>query len=326
MAAPQAAAQLLPPLLLALTAPSVSFWVRSSPRVAVVPLGGSVSINCSRGWCPVPAPPPELHWTQRSRTGISGRTWRSFVLSNVSQWQPEPATCWATCGDSAANGSTAIVVYKPPSWVTLASIPPLPVPVGAELTLLCHVAECGPLSNLTVTLRRGTETLSSHRFPTGSGSGTTGSGAAAITVRHALNAGLEDHGQVALCHAELSLRPHGPLFARAAPPIRIEVYALPSPPQLFPPPHMERGSQSSFSCVVRGAFPLAETRVWLELDGTPLEETELSITEEEVKAQGRIRTGTVGSSQLKCTAAVGAGQRSTTAMIRVYSMETMGGM
>ena len=102
-----------------------------------------------------------------------------------------------------------------PAWVQLDAVPA--VPVGAAVTLRCRVAECAPVANLTVTLRRGAETLSTHSFPAAPGS-------AAVTVSHALTAGPGDHGQTVRCHAELSLRPHGPLFARAAAPIRLSVY------------------------------------------------------------------------------------------------------
>uniref|UniRef100_A0A669QJQ9 Intercellular adhesion molecule N-terminal domain-containing protein n=1 Tax=Phasianus colchicus TaxID=9054 RepID=A0A669QJQ9_PHACC len=119
MAAPQAATKLLPPLLLALAAPvrgppapSAAFWVRSWPRVAVVPFGGSVPINCSRGFCPGLAVPPELSWALGSAAGPGGRRWRTFVLTNVTQWEPEPALCRARCGDSSANSSTAVIVYS----------------------------------------------------------------------------------------------------------------------------------------------------------------------------------------------------------------------
>ena len=94
------------------SAPSAAFWVRSWPRVAVVPFGGSVPINCSRGFCPGPAAPPELLWESESAAGPGGRRWRTFILSNVSQWQPRPALCRAECGDSAANASTAVIVYS----------------------------------------------------------------------------------------------------------------------------------------------------------------------------------------------------------------------
>uniref|UniRef100_A0A8C9FYD1 Uncharacterized protein n=1 Tax=Pavo cristatus TaxID=9049 RepID=A0A8C9FYD1_PAVCR len=107
MAAPQAAAQLLPPLLLALTAPSATFWVRSWPRVAVVPFGGSVPINCSRGFCPGLAVPPELRWAPGSTAGPGGRRWRTFILTNITEWEPEPAVCEARCGDSSANSKWA---------------------------------------------------------------------------------------------------------------------------------------------------------------------------------------------------------------------------
>lgn len=310
MAAPRTAARLLPPLLLALAAPSAAFWVRSWPRVAVVPFGGSVPINCSRGFCPGPAAPPELLWESESAAGPGGRRWRTFILSNVSQWQPRPALCRAECGDSAANASTAVIVYKQPAWVQLDAVPA--VPVGAAVTLRCRVAECAPVANLTVTLRRGAETLSTHSFPAAPGS-------AAVTVSHALTAGPGDHGQTVRCHAELSLRPHGPLFARAAAPIRLSVYALPDPPHLLSPPLLEADSTTTCSCRVWGAFPAEETRLGMALDGDPLE-TALTVTAEAVTAVAQISPRSAGLRQLSCTAAVGAAERTARAEIRVYRL------
>lgn len=95
-----------------------------------------------------------------------------------------------------------------------------PVPaaaVGDSRNLTCHVLEVAPLRNLTVTLRRGAETLRTERF------GDT-EGSASVAVSHLLTVTRGDHGQDVTCHAELSLRPHGPLFARAAVPVTLSVF------------------------------------------------------------------------------------------------------
>lgn len=102
-----------------------------------------------------------------------------------------------------------------PERVVLEPVPALAV--GESRNLTCHVLEVAPVRNLTVTLRRGAETLRTASFGAVSGS-------ASVAVTHVLSAGPGDHGQDVTCHAELSLRPHGPLFARAAIPIRLSVF------------------------------------------------------------------------------------------------------
>lgn len=101
-----------------------------------------------------------------------------------------------------------------------------PVPamaVGDSRNLTCRVVEVAPVGNLTVTLRRGAETLRTESFGAAEGS-------ASVAVSHLLTAGPGDHGQDVTCHAELSLRPHGPLFARAAVPVKLSVFGK-SPPR-----------------------------------------------------------------------------------------------
>lgn len=112
-------------------------------------------------------------------------------------------------------------------WVVAAALPGLPervvlepvpaVAVGESRNLTCRVLEVAPVGNLTVTLRRGAETLRTESFGAAEGS-------ASVAVSHLLTAGPGDHGQDVTCHAELSLRPHGPLFARAAVPAKLSVF------------------------------------------------------------------------------------------------------
>ncbi|XP_027562683.1 intercellular adhesion molecule 5-like, partial [Neopelma chrysocephalum] len=103
-----------------------------------------------------------------------------------------------------------------PDRVVLDPVPP--VAVGDSLNVTCHVLEVAPLGNLTVTLRRGAETLRTQSFGHGPG------GSASVAVGHLLPVTRGDHGQDVTCHAELSLRPHGPLFARAAAPVTLSVF------------------------------------------------------------------------------------------------------
>ncbi|XP_009071129.1 PREDICTED: intercellular adhesion molecule 2-like, partial [Acanthisitta chloris] len=102
-----------------------------------------------------------------------------------------------------------------PERVVLDPVPALEV--GQSHNLTCHVVEVAPLRNLTVTLRRGEETLRTQKFGGAEGS-------ASVVVSHLLPVSRQDHGQDVTCHAELSLRPHGPLFARAAVPVTLSVF------------------------------------------------------------------------------------------------------
>ena len=126
-----------------------------------------------------------------------------------------------------------------------------PVPamaVGESRNLTCRVVEVAPVGNLTVTLRRGAETLRTESFGAAEGS-------ASVAVSHLLTAGPGDHGQDVTCHAELSLRPHGPLFARAAVPLKLSVFGESSPRGRAPalarmllPGGKEPGSSSAPPC------------------------------------------------------------------------------
>uniref|UniRef100_A0A8C8AVM1 Ig-like domain-containing protein n=1 Tax=Otus sunia TaxID=257818 RepID=A0A8C8AVM1_9STRI len=197
--------------------------------------------------------------------GAGGRRWQSFRLLNVSQWSP--GTCQGSPGGS-----------------------------GRLRNLTCRVVEVAPVGNLTVTLRRGAETLRTESF--GAAEGST-----SVAVSHLLTAGPGDHGQDVTCHAELSLRPHGPLFARAAVPVKLSVFDLPEPPQLRAPARLEAGATTNASCRIAGAFPAGDVRLAIALA-----ERSLNVT---VAAAGDVLTAvttlspdTPGRQELTCTAAV----------------------
>lgn len=223
-----------------------TFTVGAWPRVAVVPFGGSVAINCSRSACPGGNATLGLETPLTVDAGAGGRRWQSFRLLNVSQWSPGTATCYGRCGDTQVNASTGILVYREcrgsggraerggrgrpfggchlpglPERVVLEPVPAMAV--GDSRNLTCRVVEVAPVGNLTVTLRRGAETLRTESFGAAEGS-------ASVAVSHLLTASPGDHGQDVTCHAELSLRPHGPLFARAAVPVKLSVFGK-SPPR-----------------------------------------------------------------------------------------------
>lgn len=89
-----------------------TFTVGAWPRVAVVPFGGSVAINCSRSACPGGNATLGLDTPLAVATGAGGRRWQSFRLLNVSQWNPGSATCYGRCGDAQVNASAGILVYR----------------------------------------------------------------------------------------------------------------------------------------------------------------------------------------------------------------------
>uniref|UniRef100_A0A8B9U8R4 Intercellular adhesion molecule N-terminal domain-containing protein n=1 Tax=Anas zonorhyncha TaxID=75864 RepID=A0A8B9U8R4_9AVES len=131
------------------------------PRVAVVPFGDSVAINCSHSGCSDPNTTLGLETSLTKNATEGGSSWQKFVLVNVSEWNPQPALCYATCGERCTAPAT-VLVYRVPERVVLE--PVSPAAVGESRNLTCRVAEAAPLANLTVTLRRGGETLCTRNF------------------------------------------------------------------------------------------------------------------------------------------------------------------
>ncbi|GAB0201801.1 intercellular adhesion molecule 5 [Grus japonensis] len=309
MGPPSPAARLLPPLILALAgAAHGTFTVGAWPRVAVVPFGGSVAINCSRSACPGGNATLGLETPLAVGLGAGGRRWQSFRLLNVSQWNPGTATCYGRCGDTRVDASAGILVYRLPERVVLEPVPA--VAVGESRNLTCRVVEVAPVGNLTVTLRRGAETLRTESF------GAT-EGSASVAVSHLLTASPGDHGQDVTCHAELSLRPHGPLFARAAVPVKLSVFALPEPPQLRAPARLEAGTAANISCQIAGAFPAGDVRFAITLAEQRLNFT-VTAAGDVLTATAVLSTGTLGRQELTCTAAVATAARTARTQLHVY--------
>lgn len=309
MGPPGPATRLLPPLVLALAGVARgTFTVVAWPRVAVVAFGGSVAVNCSRSACPGGNATLGLETPLPAAPGAGGLRWQSFRLQNVSQWNPGPVTCSGRCGDTEANASAGVLVYQLPERVALEPVPA--AAVGDSRNLTCHVLEVAPLRNLTVTLRRGAETLRTERF------GDT-EGSASVAVSHLLTVTRGDHGQDVTCHAELSLRPHGPLFARAAVPVTLSVFALPEPPQLQAPAILEAGTTGTASCRIAGAFPAGDIRVTAALDQEPLNVT-VAVAGDTVTATATLSPLTPGPRELSCTAAVAAAARTARRQLHVY--------
>ncbi|XP_075594269.1 intercellular adhesion molecule 5 isoform X3 [Balearica regulorum gibbericeps] len=309
MGPPGPAARLLPPLLLALAgAAHGTFTVGAWPRVAVVPFGGSVAINCSRSACPGGNATLGLETPLAVGLGAGGRRWQSFRLLNVSQWNPGTATCYGRCGDTRVDASAGILVYRLPERVVLEPVPA--VAVGESRNLTCRVVEVAPVGNLTVTLRRGAETLRTETF--GAAEGST-----SVAVSHLLTAGPGDHGQDVTCHAELSLRPHGPLFARAAVPVKLSVFALPEPPRLRAPARLEAGTATNISCQITGAFPAGDVRFAITLAEQRLNFT-VTAAGDVLTATAVLSTDTLGRQELTCTAAVATAARTARTQLHVY--------
>ncbi|KAK4805936.1 hypothetical protein QYF61_021500 [Mycteria americana] len=309
MGPPRSAARLLPPLILALAgAARGTFTVGAWPRVAVVAFGGSVAINCSRSACPGGNATLGLETPLAVATGAGGRRWQSFRLLNVSQWSPGAATCYGRCGDAQVNASAGILVYRLPEQVVLEPVPA--VAVGESRNLTCRVVEVAPVGNLTVTLRRGAETLRTESFGAAEGS-------ASVAVSHLLTASPGDHGQAVTCHAELSLRPHGPLFARAAVPVKLSVFALPEPPQLWAPARLEAGTTANASCRIAGAFPAGDVRFAIALAEQSLNFT-MTAAGDVLTAITVLSTSTPGRQELTCTVAVATAARTARTQLHVY--------
>ncbi|KAM6038299.1 LOW QUALITY PROTEIN: intercellular adhesion molecule 5-like [Chlamydotis macqueenii] len=307
---PGPALRLLPPLILALAGVSRgTFTVGAWPRVAVVAFGGSVAINCSRSACPGGNATLRLETPLPVGAGAGGRRWQSFRLLNVSRWNPGPATCRGRCGHDRANASAGVLVYQLPERVALEPVPAMAV--GESRNLTCRVLEVAPVGNLTVTLRRGAETLRTARFGAAEGS-------ANVAVSHLLTAGPGDHGQDVTCHAELSLRPHGPLFARAAGPLKLSVFALPEPPQLrAAPARLEAGTTANASCRIAGAFPAGDVRFAVALAEQSLNFT-VTAAEDALTAVVALSPRTPGRQELTCTAAVATAARMARMQLQVY--------
>ncbi|XP_071588606.1 intercellular adhesion molecule 5 [Heliangelus exortis] len=318
MAPPLPSPRLLPPLLLALAGAARGTWsVVAWPRVAVVAFGGSVAINCSLVACPVANGTLGLETPLEVAPGATGTHWRIFRLLNVTRWDPPPVTCWGHCGDEGDKGdnrdkaTAGVIVYKLPAGVVLE--PVAAVAVGDTWNLTCHVLEVAPVSNLTVTLRRGTETLGTGRWQPGDTQGS-----ANVTFGRPLTASPGDNGQDVTCHAELSLGHTGRSSPRAAVPVTLEVFALPAPPQLLVPSLLEFGVTSAASCRVTGAFPVPRLRVSVALAGQDLNLTVTSVGDV-VTAATTLSPTAPGRQEVTCRAEVATVARTARSLLHVYS-------
>uniref|UniRef100_A0A8U8CFB2 Uncharacterized protein n=1 Tax=Geospiza parvula TaxID=87175 RepID=A0A8U8CFB2_GEOPR len=299
----------------------------------------SGSTTCPGG-APAPSPAPAAAATPRPTPAPAS----SCTVSAL-------GSPWGHRGDTAVASASSAEL---PERVELEPVPA--VAVGDSRNLTCHVREVAPLRNLTVTLRRGAETLRTESFGDAEGS-------ASVAVSHVLTVTRGDHGQDVTCHAELSLRPHGPLFARAAVPVTLSVFgerrpwrpcphrgdrvvtlavigilspvlgtcpsagdpasppgvpaALPDPPQLQAPAILEAGAVANASCRITGAFPAGDIRVTAALDQEPLNVT-AAVAGDTVTASTALSPRSPGPRELSCTAAVATVARTARRQLHVY--------
>ncbi|NWW97442.1 ICAM4 protein, partial [Caloenas nicobarica] len=107
-------------------------------------------------------------------------------LLNVTEWNSS-VLCYYSCGGQRKVVTTKLIVYRAPEPAVLEPVPPLAV--GATHELACSVAGAAPPRLLTVTLRRGGETLRTESFARDGRDGP-----AAVRVTHRLTARRGDHG------------------------------------------------------------------------------------------------------------------------------------
>nr|XP_021504876.1 intercellular adhesion molecule 1 [Meriones unguiculatus] len=256
-------AGLLPPLLLALVAAVIpgpgGAQTSIHPKEAFLPRGGSLKVNCSSSCNESLKLGLETQWPKVELEG--GQGWQLFELSNIEE-DSDPL-CYANCGEVQSSVSAKVLVYSFPDRVELEPLPAWQQ-VGKNLTLRCHVEGGAPRAQLSVTLLRGEETLSSKplvgqpRDPE------------EITATVLVSRG--DHGASFSCRTDLDLRPQGlPLFFNASVARQLRTFDLPvTIPKLDAPDLLEVGTRQKLVCSLEGLFPASEAQISLELGGRRL--------------------------------------------------------
>ncbi|XP_042549575.1 LOW QUALITY PROTEIN: intercellular adhesion molecule 4 [Dipodomys spectabilis] len=177
----------------AASGPSVPFWVRLTPKLAEVPPGASVWLNCSHS-CPLPAT-SSLRTRLKRGPALEGPGWVRYQLLEVRAWSSS-AVCLVTCAGHTRQATARINAYKRPRSVILEP----PVLEGRQYTLRCHVTHVFPVGFLVVSLRRGGRLIYSEsleRFQ--------GPDLANVTLTHVVPARPHDFWQRWTCHARLNL-------------------------------------------------------------------------------------------------------------------------
>uniref|UniRef100_A0A8C3FLQ7 Intercellular adhesion molecule N-terminal domain-containing protein n=1 Tax=Chrysemys picta bellii TaxID=8478 RepID=A0A8C3FLQ7_CHRPI len=190
-----------------------SFEVSVSPEAAMVEHGGSVWINCSTT-CQVPGASGGLETSLIKTDRKNGSSWVAFRLVNIKEWASSPQ-CYFTCGGTIKLVTANISAYRAPERVVLEPLPEMEL--GQAYNVTCWVLNVAPVTHLTVTLRRGGETLHTETFQNH-----TGTGPDDITVITEITPQRSDHGQEITCHTALDL--HGSHFKNSSSAVELKVY------------------------------------------------------------------------------------------------------
>ncbi|KAK2510811.1 hypothetical protein Q9233_017401 [Columba guinea] len=225
-------------------------------------------------------------------------------LLNVTEWNSS-VLCFYRCHGRREVVTTKITVYRAPDPPVLEPVPPLAV--GAAHELACVVSGAAPLRLLTVTLRRGAETLRTETFARHGGDEP-----AAVRVTHRLTARRRDHGHNVTCQALLDLSPYNrSRFTSTSNPQQLS--SSPEDPVMEPQIYLETGEAANASCAVTGVFPAAQFE--LALADRPLP---LAISRDGHRATAELAPTQAGAFTLVCTVTVGPMQRRTETTVHVY--------
>nr|XP_032649062.1 intercellular adhesion molecule 5-like [Chelonoidis abingdonii] len=287
------------------------FKVSVSPEAAMVEHGGSVWINCSTT-CQDPGARGGLETSLTKTDSKSGPGWAAVLLVGITEWV-SAAQCYFTCGGDTKVTAANISTYRPPERVVLEPLPEMEL--GRAYNLTCWVLNVAPVTHLTVTIRRGAQTLHMETFQNHTRIGPNN-----IPVTHEITPQRWDHGQEITCHATLDLTPHGPHFENSSSAVELKVYDLPEEPQLLTSLYIEVGTRATARCGVAGVFPtVGEARFTLSFGGESLNFT-VTTSGDTATAQGEVWSPFPGQRELKCTVTVGPVSRSTRQSILVYSL------
>ncbi|XP_053869021.1 intercellular adhesion molecule 5-like [Malaclemys terrapin pileata] len=286
-----------------------SFEVSVSPEAAVVEHGGSVWINCSTT-CRDPGASGGLETSLTKTDRKSGSSWVAFRLVNIKEWVSSPQ-CFFNCDGSTTLVTANIFAYRAPERVVLEPLPEMEL--GQAYNVTCRVLNVAPVTRLTVTLRRGGQTLHTETFQNH-----TGTGPDDITVITEITPQRSDHGQEITCHAALDL--HGSHFENSSSAVELKVYDLPEEPQLRTSLYIEVGTRATARCRVAGVFPVAG-EAWFNLSfgGESLNFT-VTTSGDTATAQGEVWSPSPGQYQLNCTVSVGPVSRSAGQSVLVYRL------
>ncbi|XP_067416453.1 uncharacterized protein [Emydura macquarii macquarii] len=287
-----------------------SFEVSVWPEAPMVEHGGSVWINCS-STCRDVSCTGGLETSLRKARSESGSGWVAVYLVNITEWASTPQ-CYFINGSEIQSVTANISVYRAPEQVVLEPLPKLEL--GRAYNLTCRVLSVAPVRHLTVTLRRGGQTLYTEMFQNH-----TKSEADNITVTYQIIPRQQDHGQEVTCHAALDLRPHGSLFQRSSTAQELSVYAFPAPPQLQTSSYLEVGTKATVRCGVAGVFPAGAAHFDLSFGGEHVNFT-VTTSGDAATAQAEVESQALGRRELNCTVSVGPVSRSAGTSVLVYSL------